>query len=511
MDTAETQSPVTLNLTKEEFTRTAHERPKPLIVPLYAEISLPGPEPVEIYAGLRGRNGFILESVEGTEKSAQFSFICTEPRLIVTIDDTVRMSGDEVYVSIAGTPGGNNPVEQLQSVIRNFPVETIKEPRFFGGMAGFFAYDMVYSLCDKVERHQHPGKTTPLAQFMLAQDCIVCDHPAEKLYVFKSPLLTEESDPGDQYDHSLSVIIGIMQRLEELRHPPKTLSVPDSRPDLPVPECRPNVSKDAFKESVARAKEYIAAGDILQAVLSQKTECPFDADPFSAYLALREINPGPYLYFLDFGERQVIGSSPEMLVRVENRQVTTVPIAGTRPRGRDEEEDRLFAKDLLADEKERAEHTMLVDLARNDVGRVSEYGTVMVENFMDVEKFSHVQHIVSTVTGELREDLDAFDALKSCFPAGTVSGAPKIRAMQIIEELEPGPRGIYAGAAGYIGFNGNMDFAIAIRTIVIENGIASIQAGAGIVADSVPENEFQETLFKAKAMQTALMKAGAVR
>jgi anthranilate synthase component 1 len=387
----------------------------------------------------------------------------------------------------------------------------INEPRFFGGMAGFFAYDMVYSLCDKVERHRHPGKTTPLAQFMLAQDCIVCDHPAAKLYVFSNPLLTEESDPGVQYDRSVAIITGTIQRLEELRHGPPFPGVPESLPDMPIPGCRRNVSKNAFKESVARVKEYIAGGDILQAVISQKTECPFDADPFSVYLALREINPGPYLYFLDFGERQVIGSSPEMLVRVENRQVTTVPIAGTRPRGRDEEEDCSFAKDLLADEKERAEHTMLVDLARNDVGRVSDYGTVMVENFMAVEKFSHVQHIVSTVTGELRGDLDAFDALKACFPAGTVSGAPKIRAMQIIEELETGPRGIYAGAAGYIGFNGNMDFAIAIRTIVIEDGIASIQAGAGIVADSVPENEFQETLFKAKAMQTALLKAGAVR
>jgi len=511
MDTPDTQCPVTLNLTKEEFTKTVHERVKPLIVPLYAEIPLPGPAPVEIYAGLRGENGFILESVEGNEKNAQFSFICTQPRLIVTIDDTVRMSGDEVYVSIAGTPTGNNAVDQMQSVIRNFPIQTIKEPRFFGGMAGFFAYDMVYSLCDKVERNKNPGKNSPLAQFMLAKDCIVCDHTAGKLYIFESPLLTEESDPGDEYEHSLSVIAGIMRRLEELKHSAESPVVPDFQPDMPMPGCRSNISKDAFKESVERAKEYIAAGDILQAVLSQRTECPFDADPLSVYLALRAINPGPYLYFLDFGGRQVIGSSPEMLVRVENRQVTTVPIAGTRPRGRDEEEDRSLGNDLLADEKERAEHTMLVDLARNDVGKVSAYGTVRVENFMTVEKFSHVQHIVSTVTGELREGLDAFDALKSCFPAGTVSGAPKIRAMQIIEELETGPRGIYAGAAGYIGFNGNMDFAIAIRTIVIEDGIASIQAGAGIVADSVPENEFNETLIKAKAMQTALLNAGVAR
>jgi anthranilate synthase component 1 len=279
--------------------------------------------------------------------------------------------------------------------------------------------------------------------------------------------------------------------------------------EVPPVQASPSVSKDVFHDAVERVKEHIAAGDIFQAVISRRMEFPLTGDPFGLYAALREINPSPYMYYLDFGDEKVIGASPEMLVRVEKRRVTTVPIAGTRPRGSTKAEDDRFAEDLLADRKERAEHTMLVDLARNDLGRVCRFGSVDVTEFMGIEKFSHVQHIVSTVSGILRDNLDCYDAFRSCFPAGTVSGAPKIRAMQIIGEQETCPRGLYAGAVGYIGFDRNLDFAIAIRTIQIRNGFASVQVGAGIVADSVPENEWKETENKAAAMLRAIEQSGA--
>lgn len=263
-----------------------------------------------------------------------------------------------------------------------------------------------------------------------------------------------------------------------------------------------------FEHAVDRVKDHIVAGDIFQAVLSRRMECRITDDPFAVYAALREINPSPYMYYLDFGDERVIGASPEMLVRVEKRRVTTVPIAGTRPRGKNREEDEQFARDLLNDTKERAEHTMLVDLARNDVGRVCRFGSVEVSEFMSIEKFSHVQHIVSTVNGTLRDNLDCYDASRSCFPAGTVSGAPKIRAMQIIDEQEASPRGLYAGAVGYVGFDRNLDFAIAIRTIVVRGKTAYVQVGAGIVADSVPVNEWKETENKAAAMIRAIERSG---
>jgi anthranilate synthase component 1 len=261
-------------------------------------------------------------------------------------------------------------------------------------------------------------------------------------------------------------------------------------------------------ESVGRIKEHIAAGDIFQAVISRRLECEVSCDPFAIYATLRQINPSPYMYYLDFGDENVIGASPEMLVRVERRRVTTVPIAGTRPRGRSPGEDERLARELLQDQKELAEHTMLVDLARNDLGRVCRFGSVAVDGFLGIEKFSHVQHIVSTVTGVLKDNLDCYDALRSCFPAGTVSGAPKIRAMQIIGEEEPVGRGIYAGAVGYIGFDKNLEFAIAIRTVIMRANRASVQVGAGIVADSVPENEWAETESKAAAMVRAIEAAG---
>ena len=382
-------------------------------------------------------------------------------------------------------------------------------------MVGYFAYDCVYSLFEKVREVQNENppsvrnhtREDPDARFMLTKDCIVFDHAERKLFIFSSPFLTYESDFKEEYERSVAKIRALGHHIAYLASGKRT-----SETLNPVkgkkPGYIPSVSQESFERSVKRVKEHIVAGDIFQAVISRRIECTVKNDPFAIYASLREINPSPYMYYLDFGNEQVIGASPEMLVRVEKRQVTTVPIAGTRPRGRNAREDAQLAQELLEDPKERSEHTMLVDLARNDLGRVCRFGSVEVDEFMGVEKFSHVQHIVSTVKGMLRDNLDCYDAFKSCFPAGTVSGAPKIRAMQIIESEETQNRGLYAGAVGYIGFDRNLEFAIAIRTVIIKNGVASLQVGAGIVADSIPANEWKETESKASAMLRAIERAG---
>jgi anthranilate synthase component 1 len=343
---------------------------------------------------------------------------------------------------------------------------------------------------------------------MLTKDCIVFDHAERKLYIFSSPFLTYDADLKSEYKKSFAKILALRDHIAMLASGKRTGAGQKQEKKNKKVDYIPSVSKEAFERSVERVKEHIVAGDIFQAVISRRMECMVKNDPFAIYAALREINPSPYMYYLDFGDEQVIGASPEMLVRVERRRVTTVPIAGTRPRGCNTLEDERLAHDLLNDPKERAEHTMLVDLARNDVGRVCRFGSVEVEEFMGVEKFSHVQHIVSTVNGVLKDNLDCYDAFKSCFPAGTLSGAPKIRAMQIIRDEEPQNRGIYGGAVGYIGFDRNLEFAIAIRTVIVRNGRAYVQVGAGIVADSVPETEWKETESKASAMLRAIEKAG---
>jgi anthranilate synthase component 1 len=342
---------------------------------------------------------------------------------------------------------------------------------------------------------------------MFTKDCIVIDHRDKKLYIFSSPFLTYDTEIEEEYKKCADRIRILADHVSALASGKKPRYVKRAFPE----KCAPftsQVSQDAFEHSVNLVKEHIVAGDIFQAVLSRRIECRIADDPFAIYAALRKINPSPYMYYLDFGEEKVIGASPEMLVRVEKRRVTTVPIAGTRPRGKNPSEDEQFSQDLLADAKERAEHTMLVDLARNDIGRVCRFGSVEVSEFMIIEKFSHVQHIVSTVNGTLKDNLDCYDAFRSCFPAGTVSGAPKIRAMQIIDEQESSPRGLYAGAVGYIGFDRNLDFAIAIRTVIVRDGTACMQIGAGIVADSVPANEWTETENKAAAMKRAIEQSG---
>lgn len=506
------QNTLKLNLGHEEFITAVSDQPKPLIIPLCAELTLPDISPLDIYLGTRTGRGFLLESMEGSEKLARYSFIGIDPEMVVTIGESADVQGNDPFVAIARDPEGNTPVDKVRSILSRFHYMNVKAPRFFGGLVGYFAYDCIYSLFEKVERTKNPDRDRagrePDARFMLTKDCIVIDHRDRKLYIFSSPFLTYDSDLSGEYYRSIAKIQVLSDRLNALLLDSAGTIRPVCK-EVPPVQASPSVSKDVFHDAVERVKEHIAAGDIFQAVISRRMEFPLTGDPFGLYAALREINPSPYMYYLDFGDEKVIGASPEMLVRVEKRRVTTVPIAGTRPRGSTKAEDDRFAEDLLADRKERAEHTMLVDLARNDLGRVCRFGSVDVTEFMGIEKFSHVQHIVSTVSGILRDNLDCYDAFRSCFPAGTVSGAPKIRAMQIIGEQETCPRGLYAGAVGYIGFDRNLDFAIAIRTIQIRNGFASVQVGAGIVADSVPENEWKETENKAAAMLRAIEQSGA--
>jgi anthranilate synthase component 1 len=515
MEIADMKADLTLNLGLQEYLVAVNNQPKPLIIPISAELSLPDISPLEVYLGTRNGCGFLLESMEGSEKIARYSYIGINSEFVVRIGNTVNVEGNEPFTAIAKDPEGETPVDMIKSILSRFCYVNVNAPRFFGGMVGYFAYDCVESLFKKagvndkgipssVENRDHGNHD---ACFMLTKDCIIFDHSRQKLYLFSSPFLTYDSDLKQEYEKSVTKIRILREHIVTLASGRHANTAP-KKGSGKKPGYVLSTSQESFERSVRRIQEHIIAGDIFQAVLSHRIECAVNNDPFEIYAALREINPSPYMYYLDFGDEQVIGASPEMLVRVEKRRVTTVPIAGTRPRGRDPRDDAKFAQELLADPKERAEHTMLVDLARNDLGRVCRFGSVEVEEFMGIEKFSHVQHIVSTVNGFLKDNLDCYDAFKSCFPAGTVSGAPKIRAMQIIQEEEQQNRGVYAGAVGYIGFDRNLEFAIAIRTVVVRNGRAYIQVGAGIVADSVPENEWKETGSKASAMLRAIEQAG---
>ena len=508
------QNALNLNLGPDEFLTAVSDQPKPLVIPLCAELSLPHCSPLDVFLKTRKGNGFLLESMEGSEKIARYSYVGIDPACVVTLGRGVTITGSDIFVAIAREPEGENPVDRIRSIISRFNYVNLRAPRFFGGMVGYFAYDIVHSLFSQVKNHHsNTSPDTPYARFMLTKDCIVFDHLERKLFVFSSPFLTYDTDPATEYRRCAAHIAELPPDRVDQRNAKNTGSTAQtinktSQNAGKSPAVTDNTGREAFTHAVEEIKEHIVAGDIFQAVLSRRMECAVASDPFPIYAALRTINPSPYMYYLDFGDEQVIGASPEMLVRVEKRRVTTVPIAGTRPRGQDKSEDKRLAQELLLDKKERAEHTMLVDLARNDVGRVCKFGSVEVSEFMGIEKFSHVQHMVSTVHGTLMDHLDCYDALKSCFPAGTVSGAPKIRAMQIIGETEPDARGLYAGAVGYIGFDRNLEFAIAIRTVSVKNGKAGIQVGAGIVADSVPENEWTETENKAAAMMRAIERAG---
>ena len=457
------------------------------LVPVYQEIRADLETPVSAYLKVaRGEYSFLLESVEGGERLARYSFIGTEPSFILKT-------------------GAENPVDPLLLVEKKFnryqPVPIAGLPRFHGGMVGYLSYETA----GYFERLPSPQRDTlglPESLLMMADTLLVFDHLTHKIKVVSHAYL--DGDIDQAYYEATRRIDSLVERL---RQPVPTGSPPAA--SAPESAVASNLSQAEFENIVLRTKDYIYAGDIIQAVLSQRMEKRTSASPFAIYRALRSINPSPYMYHLHLGDFHIVGASPELLVRVEDRVVSNHPIAGTRPRSKDAARDRALEEELKNDEKECAEHLMLVDLARNDVGRISEPGTVEVTQFMDIERYSHVMHLVSHVQGRLRAGLTQFDALRACFPAGTVSGAPKIRAMEIIAELEPDKRGPYAGAIGYFDFSGNLDTAITIRTIVIKDGTAYVQAGGGIVADSVPEREYQETMNKAQALLTAIEHAEA--
>ncbi len=458
------------------------------LVPVYREINADLETPVSAYLKIaRGPYSFLLESVEGGERLARYSFIGTEP-------SSVLKSGP-------GQPlGATDPLAHMQQALAKYrPVPVPGLPRFHGGMVGYLGYDAVHYFEPRVPLARRDTLRLPESVFMLTDTLLVFDHLQHKIRVVSHAHLDDGVEQA--YARATERIEEIIERLSQplaARHPSTTASVGTA------PQVASNMTQEEHEAIVLRAKQYIEAGDCIQVVLSQRLSRPTKVAPFDLYRSLRAINPSPYMYFLQLDDFHVIGASPEMLVRVEDGLIDYHPIAGTRPRGEDPERDAVLEKELRADEKERAEHIMLVDLGRNDVGRVSTPGSVKVTQLMDVERYSHVMHLVSHVQGHLRPDLSVYDALRSCFPAGTVSGAPKIRAMEIISEMESDQRGVYAGAVGYFSFSGNMDTAIAIRTIVLKDGVAHVQAGGGIVYDSVPETEYQETLHKASALLRAI-------
>ena len=457
------------------------------LVPVCRDIQADLETPVSAYLKIaRGNYSFLLESVEGGERLARYSFIGTEPSLVLRTEK-------------------ENPIDPLNRVEKEFarlrPVSIADLPRFHGGMVGYLSYE-VARYFERLPCPDPDPQGLPESVLMLADTLLVFDHVTHKIKVVSHAHL--DGDVDTAYREATCKIDDLVNRLEQ---PMNSKILKNAPPDKS--EVSSNFSPAEFEAIVSQAKEYIYAGDIIQAVLSQRLARPTYASPFAIYRALRSVNPSPYMYYLHLGDFYIVGASPELLVRVEDGIVSNHPIAGTRPRGKDATEDLVLEEELKNDEKERAEHIMLVDLGRNDIGRISEPGTVEVTQLMDIERYSHVMHLVSHVQGRLRAGLSQFDALRSCFPAGTVSGAPKIRAMEIIAKLEREKRGPYAGAVGYFDFSGNLDTAIAIRTLIIKNNIAYIQAGAGIVADSIPEREYQESLAKAQALLAAIDQAEA--
>jgi anthranilate synthase component 1 len=437
---------------------------------------------------------FLLESVEGGEHVGRYSFLGKDPFLILRARD-----GKTTMERGGATSESDRPfIETLRRLMADFRSPFVPDlPRFTGGAVGYLGYGAASWFEPVLGDLGEGADGADAAGFMLFDTVLAFDHVQHRILIIANARITADDDLESLYQFACAKIDFLERELE------RNLSTTQRAASNGV-EMTSNHTREAFEDRVRAAKEYIAAGDIYQVVLSQRFEAEIGADPFTVYRALRHVNPSPYMYFIRMGGVSVVGSSPEMLVRVEGSRVETHPIAGTRPRGRNDEEDMRLAEELKRNEKERAEHVMLVDLGRNDVGRVCQYGSVRVPQFMGLERFSHVMHLTSIVEGKLADDRDRLDALVSCFPAGTVSGAPKVRAMQIIKELEPSGRGLYAGAVGYLDFAGNLDFCIAIRTVIMFKGRAYLQAGAGIVIDSNPTAEYEETRDKAKALVRAL-------
>ena len=468
------------------------------LIPVFREIMADMDTPVSAFKNIdNGGPAFLFESVEGGAKWGRYSLLGVEPKVIF------KSKGDNVEIitdSKKETRKGD-PITVLKELLSGYrPVLDGDLPRFYGGAVGYIGYDMV--------RFFENLPDTGLSDigmydsfFVITDTVLVFDNLEHKIKVVANGFIGDRDNPADIYEKAVKKIDALVERLKTPS--PETQRVKESKSQR-VKEVVSNFTKEEFIDGVLKVKEYIQAGDAIQVVLSQRFETGLDVEPFDIYRALRIINPSPYMFYLRLDGVELVGSSPEILVRVEDSGIDVRPIAGTRPRGKDKATDKKLEEELLKDPKELAEHIMLVDLGRNDVGRVAEPGSVSVNELMVVERYSHVMHIVSNVHGQLRHGKDSFDALRACFPAGTLTGAPKVRAMEIIEEIEPCKRSAYGGSVGYFGFSGNMDMAITIRTLVIKDGKIYIQAGAGIVADSDPEKEYQETINKAKAMLKAV-------
>ena len=469
------------------------------LIPVYQELLMDLETPLSFFKRIgRDRYAFILESVEGSERWARYSFLGTRPQRIF------KARGNQVELTDNGKTREwqtDSPLTALQELLKDFrPVPVPGVPPFFGGALGYVSYDAVEQF-HGIINHKKDPLGMPEIFFLFVQTLIAFDNLKHTIKVIDNVQVDPGTNLRRAYDGAVATIHKVISTLQKK---PRGIEPRDLSPASGKRKFRSNLSPQAFQEAVTRAKEYIKAGDIIQTVLCQRLETETDSDPFEIYRALRFVNPSPYMYYLEMEDLRVIGSSPETMVRLTGETIELRPIAGTRRRGTTPEEERDLESELLADPKERAEHIMLVDLGRNDVGRVAAIGSVDVNELMAIERYSHVIHIVSNVRGKLAPDKTPFDLFVSAFPAGTVSGAPKIRAMQIIAELEPQKRSLYAGAIGYFGYNGNLDTCIVIRTIVMKGKKVFINAGAGIVADSDPVLEYQETLAKARAMLRAV-------
>ena len=468
----------------------------PLVLETFADLDTP----LSLYLKLANQPfSYLLESVQGGERFGRYSIIGLPAKTrIVAYDNQVQVLENNVVVETVENTNPLDFVKSFQARYKTPPYEGL--PRFTGGLAGYFGYETVRYIEKRLAGVQKPDAiNVPDVLLMVSEEIAVVDNLSSKLYF----IVYANTEHANAYETALNRLNELAKMLR------KNATIPESSPSE-TSVAISEFGEDNFKAAVKKAQQYILDGDIMQVVLSQRMSQKFTAPPLSLYRALRSLNPSPYMFYYDMGDHHVVGASPEILVRLENGTVTARPIAGTRPRGKTREQDLALAVELLADPKERAEHVQLMDLGRNDVGRVAQTGSVKVTDNMMIERYSHVMHIVSNVEGKLKAGMDAIDVIKATFPAGTVSGAPKVRAMEIIDELEPSKRGIYAGAVGYLGFNGDMDVAIAIRTGVIKNNMLYVQAGAGIVADSVPQSEWDETQNKAKAVLRAaeLVQAG---
>ncbi len=488
-----------MSLSKKEFDKYASQGFNR--IPLMREVLADLDTPLSVYLKLaRGPYSYLFESVQGGEKWGRYSIIGLPARTVL------RITGNEMTVEKDGKVLERETVTDPLDTVRRFkarysvpPVPGL--PRFTGGLVGYFGYETVRYIEPRLGQMAKPDAVgAPDILLTVSDEVVVFDNLQGRLYVVihVNPAIADAYAKANARLDEL--VAGLSQSIPRVVAPENNKVVAEA-------DFISGFTQQGFEKAVEKSLAYIRGGDIMQVVLSQRLAIPYAAAPLDLYRALRTLNPSPYMYFMDLGAFHIVGSSPEILVRLEDGQVTVRPIAGTRPRGKTEQEDKALERELLADPKERAEHIMLMDLGRNDVGRVAKTGSVRVTDTMVIERYSHVMHIVSNVTGDLKPDMDAVDVLRATFPAGTVSGAPKVRAMEIIQELEPTRRGIYSGAVGYIGWNGNMDTAIAIRTAVIKDGTLYIQAGAGIVADSVPRNEWNETLNKARAIFRAVAMA----